>query len=322
MDKIKTLKNRKLNLDGSPRVRQITWKKIKKQKELVLMSIPFAIYIIIFAYVPIWGWTMAFQDYKIGRAFSEQKWVGFQHFTLLFGDERFLRVFRNTLAMSTINLILGFVTAIGLALLLNELKSQFFKRSIQTISYLPHFLSWVIAAGIVSTVLGSSGIVNEILMTIGIIDDPILWLSKGEYFWGIIGVSNVWKEVGWNTIIYLAAMSAISPALYEAAEVDGANRFHKMFNITLPGIRPTIVILLILSIGRILEAGFEVQYLLGRGMTMDYAETIDLFVLNYGIKIGNYSLASAAGIFKSVISITLIFVANNISKRLGEERLI
>lgn len=308
--------------DKPKKARQITWSKIKRQKELVIMSIPFAIYIFIFAYLPIWGWSMAFQDYKLGKAISEQTWVGLKHFKLLFGDDRFLRVLRNTVAMSSINLVLGFVTAIGLALLLNEIKNEFFKRSIQTISYLPHFLSWVIASGIVSMVLGSSGIINEILMTIGLIDDPILWLSKGEYFWGIVGAAGVWKEVGWNTIIYLAAMSAINPSLYEAADVDGANRFQKMRSITLPGISPTIIILLILSIGRILEAGFEVQYLLGRGMTMDYAETIDLFVLNYGMKIGNYSLASAAGIFKSAVSITLIFTVNNISKRLGQERLI
>lgn len=300
---------------------KIFFTKVKKQRELVFITIPFVIYIFIFAYVPLWGWSMAFQDYKLGKPFSEQTWAGLKHFELLFQDQAFIRVLRNTLAMSTINLVLGFVTAIGLALLLNELRHKFFKKAVQTISYLPHFLSWVIAAGIVSMVLGSGGIVNEVLMALNFIKEPILWLSKGEYFWGIIGAANVWKSLGWNTIIYLGAMTAISPSLYEAAEVDGAGRFKKMWHITLPGIRPTIIILLILSIGRILEAGFEVQYLLGRGMTMDYAETIDLFVLNYGIKIGNYSLATAAGIFKSVISIILIFSFNAISKKLGQERL-
>lgn len=295
---------------------------IKKQKELVLISIPFVIYIIIFAYVPIWGWSMAFQDYKLNKPFSEQTWIGFEHFRMLFLDDRFLRVLRNTIAMSSINLILGFTTAITLALLLNEIRNQFFKRTVQTISYLPYFLSWVIAAGIISTVLGTDGIINIVLLRLNLIQNPILWLSEGKMFWGIIGGSTVWKELGWNTIIYLGAMTAIDPALYEAADVDGAGRFRKMWNITLPGIRPTIIILLILSIGRILEAGFEVQYLLGRGMTMDYAETIDLFALNYGIRIGNYSLATAAGIFKSVVSVILIYSANSISRRLGQERLI
>ncbi len=305
-------------------MKQITWTRIKRQKELVLISIPFVIYIFIFAYVPLWGWSMAFQDYKPkpGMHFWDYPFVGLKHFKLLFLDERFLRVLRNTLAMSTLNLILGFTTAIVLALLLNEIKNVLFKRTVQTVSYLPHFLSWVIAAGIVSMVLGTDGIINVLLMKFHLVDEPILWLSKGKYFWGIFSLSTVWKELGWNTIIYLGAMTAINPALYEAAEVDGAGRLKKMWHVTLPGIRPTIVILLILSVGRILEAGFEVQYLLGRGMTMDYAETIDLFVLNYGIKIGNYSLATAAGIFKSVISISLIFMANGISKRLGQERLL
>ena len=303
-------------------MKQITWARIKRQKELVFISIPFVLYILLFAYVPLWGWSMAFQDYKLGKTFSEQTFAGLKHFKLLFLDERFLRVLRNTLAMSTLNLILSFSTAIILALLLNEIRNVFFKRTVQTISYLPHFLSWVIAAGIVSMVLGTDGIINVLLLKFSIVEEPILWLSKGKYFWGIFGLSTVWKELGWNTIIYLGAMTAINPALYEAAEVDGAGRFKKMWHVTLPGIRPTIVILLILSIGRILEAGFEVQYLLGRGMTMDYAETIDLFVLNYGIKIGNYSLATAAGIFKSVISVTLIFMANSISKKLGQEGLL
>lgn len=314
--------NKKVHLDTKTKKRKkITWAKIKQQKELIFISFPFVIYMFIFAYLPLWGWSMAFQDYKLGRSVFEQKWAGLKHFKLLFLDESFFRVLRNTLAMSTINLVLGFTTAIALALLLNEVKNKLFKRSVQTISYLPHFLSWVIAAGIVSMVLGTDGIFNIILVKLHLIKEPILWLSKAEYFWGIVGASTVWKELGWNTIIYLGAMTAIDPALYEAADVDGAGRFRKMWNITLPGIRPTIVILLILSVGRILEAGFEVQYLLGRGMTMDWAETIDLFVLNYGIKIGNYSLATAAGIFKSVISIILIFTANTIAKKLDQERL-
>lgn len=308
--------------NNSKTTSKITWVNIKKQKELILISIPFVIYVLVFSYAPIWGWSMAFQDYKLGKALSEQQWVGLKHFKLLFADDGFIRVLRNTLAMSSINLVLGFVTAIGLALLLNEIRKVFFKRTIQTISYLPHFLSWVIAAGIVSMVIGSDGILNIVLLKLHFIKEPILWLSEGKYFWGIVGASTVWKELGWNTIIYLGAMSAINPELYEAADVDGAGRFKKMWHITLTGIRPTIVILLIMSVGRILEAGFEVQYLLGRGLTMDWAETIDLFTLNYGIKIGNYSLATAAGIFKSVISISLILIANGISKRLGQERLI
>ncbi|OKP89582.1 protein lplB [Paenibacillus helianthi] len=301
----------------------ITWSLIKNQNQLIWMSVPLLLYIVLFAYVPVWGWTMAFQNYRPGRSFSEQEWVGFKQFKFLFTDDNFLRVLRNTLAMGMINLVLGFVTAIVLALLLNEIRKMFWKRIVQTISYLPHFLSWIIVTGIVATSLSiNDGIVNIVLMKLHIIKDPILWLSEGKYFWGIVGASHVWKEVGWNTIIYLAAIASIDPALYEAAEIDGASRYKKMRFVTLPGIKATIVILLIMSVGHVLEAGFEVQYLLGNGLVMDWSETIDIFVLKYGLAQGNYSLATAGGIFKTVVSVTLLLMANWTAKRLGEERLL
>ncbi|MCH1642005.1 ABC transporter permease subunit [Paenibacillus timonensis] len=301
---------------------RITWSIIKDQRQLIFMSVPLLAYIILFAYVPVWGWTMAFQNYKPARSFGQQEWIGFKQFKFLFTDDSFMRVLRNTLGMSIINLVLGFVTAIVLALLLNEIKNIFWKRTVQTISYLPHFLSWIIVTGIVATSLASDGIINDVLMRLHLIKEPILWLSEGKYFWGVVGASHVWKEVGWNTIIYLAAMAAIDPALYEAADIDGASRYRKMFHVTLPGIKPTIVILLIMSIGHILEAGFEVQYLLGNGLVVDWAETIDIFVLKYGIAQGNYSLATAGGIFKTVVSVTMLLFANWMAKRLGEERLL
>ncbi|WP_054943913.1 ABC transporter permease [Paenibacillus ihuae] len=301
----------------------ITWSLLKSQNQLIWMSVPLMLYIILFAYVPVWGWTMAFQNYKPAKSFGEQEWVGLKQFKFLFTDDNFIRVLRNTLAMGLINLILGFVTAIVLALLLNEIKKILWKRTVQTISYLPHFLSWIIVTGIVATSLSiNDGIVNIVLMKLHLIKEPILWLSEGKYFWGIVGASHVWKEVGWNTIIYLAAIASIDPALYEAAEIDGASRYKKMRFVTLPGIKATIVILMIMSIGHVLEAGFEVQYLLGNGLVIDWAETIDIFVLKYGLAQGNYSLATAGGIFKTVVSVTLLLMANGISKRLGEERLL
>lgn len=292
-----------------------------KQRALVYMSIPFVIWLFIFRYVPLWGWTIAFQDYKPARKFSEQTWVGLKHFRFLFEDDRFLQVLRNTLVMSTLNLVLGFVTAITLALLLNEVRQFVFKRVVQTISYLPHFVSWVVAAGIIQNVLATDGIVNDLLMKMGFIEDRLLFMGIGEWFWGIYGVSIVWKEVGWNTIVYLAAMTMIDPALYEAAEIDGAGRFKKMWHITLPGIKPVIVVLLIMNLGYLLESGFEPQYLMGNGMNIDYSENLDIFVLRYGINMGNFSLAIAAGMFKTVVSFILLFAANNIAKRLGEARL-
>ncbi|AEY64447.1 ABC transporter permease subunit [Clostridium sp. BNL1100] len=302
---------------------KITWNTLVKQKQLIFMSVPMLIYILIFSYVPIWGWLMAFQNYKPAKGFFEQKWVGLQNFKYLFKDDNFIRDFRNTISMSFINLILSYVTAIVLALLLNEIKNVFFKRTVQTISYLPHFLSWVIVTGIVATCLSTEGgIVNIVLVKLGIINSPINWLSEGKYFWGIVGATNVWKELGWNTIIYLGAITAIDPALYEAAGLDGAGRFRKMWHVTLPGIKATFVVLLIMSIGHVMEAGFEIQYLLGKGPVLDWSETIDIYVIKYGINQFNYSLATAAGIFKSVIAIIMLFLANNVAKRLGEERLI
>ncbi|WP_245946535.1 ABC transporter permease [Paenibacillus cellulosilyticus] len=299
------------------------FKRMRGQKQLMLMSLPILLYVLLFAYYPIWGWTMAFQKWRPGTPFSQQEWVGFKHFKFLFKDDTFLLVLRNTIGMSLINMVSGFVTAIVFAILLNEIKNKLYKRSIQTISYLPHFLSWIIVTGIVANALSvDGGIINVVLMKLGFIHEPIMWLSKPHYFWGIVGASHVWKEVGWNAIIYLAAITSIDPSLYEAAEIDGANRYKKMLHITLPGIRSIVIILLIMNLGWIMDAGFEVQYLLGNGVVVDWSQTIDIFVLKYGLQIGNYSLATAAGIFKTVVSITLIFAANTIAKRFGEDRLI
>lgn len=302
---------------------ELSWKTVKTQKQLIFMSVPILLYMILFYYVPVWGWLMAFQNYRPALEFTKQEWVGLQQFQFLFEDDTFIQTIRNTIGMSLINLVLGFSTAIILALMLNEIKVSFLKRTIQTVSYLPHFLSWVIAAGIVATSLSvDDGIVNIVLMKLSLIDEPIMWLSEGKYFWGIVGVSNIWKEVGWNTIIYLAAITSIDPSLYEAASIDGANRYQKMRYVTLPGIKATFIILLIMNVGHILDAGFEVQYLLGNGLVVDWSQTIDIFVLKYGISLGNYSLATAAGMFKTVVSVILVVIANHIAKRLGEERLL
>jgi len=297
--------------------------KLSRQQQLLFMSLPIILYVILFVYVPLWGWTMAFQNYKPQKSFFNQQWVGLYWVKFLFEDKVFLRTIRNTIAMSVINTSLGFITAIGFALLLNEVRKILFKRVIQTISYLPHFLSWVIVTGLVSQMLTTdSGAVNNAFIALGFIKKPILWLAEPNYFWGIIGVTYVWKEVGWNTIIYLAAIAGIDPNLYEAASIDGCNRYHKMWHITLPCIKPTIIILLIMSIGHILDAGFELQYLLRNGLVMDVSDTIDVFVLVYGLNHSNFSLATAAGMFKNLVNITLIFIANGIAKRAGEERLI
>jgi len=297
--------------------------KLGRQRQIFFMTFPIVLYVILFTYVPLWGWTMAFQNFRAGRSFSSQEWVGLYWFKFLFTDKQFLQTIRNTIAMSVINTSLGFISAIALALLLNEVRKILFKRFIQTVSYLPHFLSWVIVTGLVSSMLTlDGGAINNILMAFRLIKEPVQWLAEPKYFWGIIGVTYVWKEVGWNTIIYLAAMAGIDPNLYEAAEIDGCNRFQKMWQITLPCIKPTIIILLLMSIGHILDAGFEMQYLLRNGLVMDVSDTIDVYVVIFGLSRNNFSLATAAGMFKNIVNITLIFIANEIAKRAGEERLI
>jgi len=304
------------------------------QKAFFFMTVPIMVYVFVFNYLPLTGWAMAFQDFKPGAAVQE--WVGFDQFRFMFNGFReaapppgtpifnnmFFRVMRNTLAMSTINLVLSFSTAIFLALMINEIRQKLFKRVVQTISYLPHFLSWVIATSIISAFLAGDGMLNQILMALGIYDEPRLFRAEKETFWWIIGWGNVWKSVGWNTIIYLAAITSIDPELYESAELDGAGRFAKMWYITLPGIKSTILVLLIMSIGWILNAGFEPQYLLGNVLVRDYSETIDIAVLRYGIENYNYSLATALGMFKTVVSVILITGANQLSKRLAKESLV
>nr|WP_260405706.1 ABC transporter permease subunit [Paenibacillus sp. 598K] len=296
-------------------------KTLSKQKMLMLMSLPFLLWVIVFKYVPLWGWTIAFQKFRLARDLFDQTWIGLDNFRYLFQEPQFYLVLRNTLVMSSINLVLGFVTAIVLALLLNELRRVYFKRTVQTISYLPHFISWVVAANIVQTALAPEGIVNLLLLQMNIIDKPILFLGVGEYFWGILGATEVWKNVGWNTIIYLAAITSIDPAQYEAAEMDGASRLRRMWHITLPGMKPVIVLLLIMNLGHILESGFEAQYLLGNGMNVEYSENLDIFVLKYGMQMNNFGLATAAGMFKTIVSFIFLIAANNLAKRMGESRL-
>lgn len=297
-------------------------KRLVSQRQLVWMSVPVVLYVVLFTYVPLWGWTIAFQNYRPSRPFDQQQWVGLAWFRELFSDAAFLRVMRNTLAMSLINLVLSFFGAIGLALLVNEVTRSGVKRVVQTISYLPHFLSWVVVAALVTTMLASNGPVNALFEAMGIIREPVLWLGEPRAFWWIIGASHVWKDVGWNSIIYLAAIAAIDPHLYEAAQIDGANRYQRIAHVTLPGIRPTVVVLLIISIGYLMESGFEAQYQLRNGMNQDFAQSIDIFVVDYGLKLGRYSMATASGMFKSVVAILLLLSANAIAHRLGQERLV
>ena len=301
--------------------KRITWKEISRQKFLMVCAAIFFVYGIVFYYVPLAGWVMAFQDYKPKDGLFGSKFVGLEKFKFLFSDDVFLRDIRNTLAMGVLNLVTTFLMAIIFAILLNEVRNMFGKKLVQTVSYLPHFLSWIVVTGILHDALSSTGIINEMLVNLGILNSPINFFANPGYFWPIVAFANVWKETGWNAIIYLAAITAIDPSLYEAASIDGAGRWNKIKYVTLPGIKPTIMILLLMNVGNVLNAGFEIQYLLGNGLVQRVSQTIDIYVLKWGISQGDYAIGTAAGIFKSAVSIILIMIANQIAKRNGEERL-
>ena len=294
---------------------------MKKQCFLMIVSFFMVVYGIIFYYWPLTGWIMAFQNYKPKKGLLGSKFVGLDKFKFLFEDDTFIKVIRNTFAMGVINLVSTTIMAVLFAIILNEVRRNWIKKPIQTISYLPHFLSWIVVTGILHVSLSPTGIVNDVLMRMGVIKQAINFFAHPKYFWWIVAFANCWKETGFNAIIYFAAITGIDPSLYEAASIDGADRLQKIKYITLPGIKPTFLILLLMNVGNVLNAGFEVQYLLGNGLVQSVSQTIDIYVLKWGISQNDYSLGTAAGLFKSVVSIMLIFIANGVAKRYSEERL-
>jgi len=295
----------------------------REQHQLLIMTIPLVILAVVFHYLPLWGWIMAFQDFKIARGISGSTFIGLEKFQMLFQDEKFYNVLRNTLVMGVLTLISGFVGAISLAILLNEVRFSLFKRTIQTITYIPHFVSWVVIANIVSILLSpDGGALNILLMKIGVISEPIYFMAKDTWFWFIHTVVSFWKELGWNTIIYLAVLTGINPELYEAADVDGAGRFHKMWHISVPSLMPTAFILLTLSLGWIIQSGYESQFLLGNSITIDYSEVLDLYAMRYSFQIGDYAYGTAISIFKSVVSILMVFSVTYIAKKSGYGRIL
>jgi len=297
-------------------------RRLADQRYLLILSVPFVLWLVIFKYIPLTGWAMAFEDYKPQNGFFSQQWAGLKHFRALFAAPQFYQAIQNTLGMSVLGLIFGFTTSIGFAILLNELRVLRFKRFTQTVSYLPHFVSWVIVANIVTSMLSPTGPVNEMLVGAGILKEPYNFMIQKDLFWWIVVFADVWKETGWNAIIYLAAITGIDQAIYESAEVDGANRLQKIWYITLPGIKSTIIILLIMSIGNIINIGFEKQMLLGNTVVATKSLVLDKYALDYGIGLFRYSYGTAIGIFKSVVSIILLLGANSAARRFGEEKLL
>lgn len=294
------------------------WKKFKKQYRIQAIMIPMSIWAILIFYIPIMGNIIAFQDYSIGKGISGSPWVGLKHFKDFLSNPYTLQLIRNTLAMSIMGLIFGTIAAISFALLINEINNRLFKKTVQTISYLPHFISMGVCATIFIQVLGRRGLINEMLQAVGVLDNAYAFLEQEHLFWIIMTIQIIWKEAGWNAIIYLAAITGISSDIYEAAQIDGASRLQRIRHITLPCITPTIIILLIMDIGKIFNGGYEQQLLMFNPSVMDYAEVIGSYVYKRGMGGAQYSFATAVGMFQSVISIILLVIVNKIAKKYSE----
>jgi putative aldouronate transport system permease protein len=279
------------------------------------MILPGIVYFLIFKYIPLGGIVIAFQDYNIFRGIAESPFVGWKHFINLFTYPDFLRVLKNTLLISFYHLLLGFPAPIILALLLNEVSNLRYKKTVQTILYLPHFLSWVIVAGMFINFMSPSiGLINKIIKQLGY--QPVFFMQEAKYFRAIIVTTGIWKEVGWSSILYLAALAGVNPELYEAAIVDGAGRVRQVWSITLPSLLPLIMILLLLRVGHILDLGFEQIYMFLNPLNRETGEVFDTYIFRVGLQGAQYSYTTAIGIFKSIVGFILVIGANQLSKKL------
>ncbi len=290
---------------------------IKRDYILYLLLLFPMTYIFIFKYASLYGVLMAFQDYNIFEGIGGSKWVGLDVFKYIFQQDSFFRALRNTLVLNFMDLVAGFPAPIILAILLNELRNVKFKKITQTILYLPHFLSWVIIGGMVTLIFSSTGMANTLLANLGF--ERIQFLSDKTNWLILYVIIGIWQNVGWGTIIYLAAITGVDKELYEAAEVDGCNRLGRIWHITLPGIKPTIVMLLILQIGRMVSIGFDRPFVIGNSLVSEYSDVISTFVYRVGIGSGDFSQATAVGLFQSVVGVVLLLAANYITEKLGEQ---
>lgn len=296
-------------------------KEANKSKYLLLMIIPAVVYYIVFCYIPMYGILIAFKKYYPKLGISGSPWT-LDNFRYIFGDEDFWRVLRNTVIIGFAKIIISFISALIVALLLNEIRMRFFKKAVQTIVTFPHFLSWVVVGGFVLNLFGRTGAVNDLISLAG--GERIDFLSDGKFFLTLLFSSDVWKEAGWSSIIYLATMAGISPELYEAADIDGASRIQKVFNITLPAIKPTAILLLILSVGGILSAGFDQIYNLYNPLVYDVSDILDTYIYRKTLYEGGLTAGegTAIGLFKSVVSFLLVISVDRIAKLCGERGVI
>ncbi|MEK4059887.1 MULTISPECIES: ABC transporter permease [Paenibacillus] len=296
-----------------------TWREYKKCRYLFLLLAPVMIWYAVFAYAPMYGIQLAFKDFRIMDGIWGSPWAGLKHFEFLFFQSPdFLRILKNTVTISFLHIAFGFPAPIILALLINEIRSSTFKRVAQSLTYLPHFFSWVILSGILITLLSpSSGVVNYLLQLVGL--EPVYFLGNPNYFRFTLVTSGIWKEVGWGTIIYLAALAGIQPEMYEAAVMDGASRWRQTLSITLPTILPVIILMFILRIGSVLDAGFDQILNLYSPATYSVADILDTYVYRVGLQNFQFSLTTAVGLFKNVIAFALVLTTNFISKKLGQQ---
>ncbi len=292
---------------------------IKRNKYIYIMLLVVVAWYVIFCYVPMYGAIIAFKDYSIGKGIFNSPWVGFKHFASFFSDINFMRVVRNTFLINIYDILWGFPAPIIMALLLNEVRNQYFKKTIQTLSYLPYFISMVVVCGIIVDFTSTNGIINQLLSNFGF--EKVNLLSKSEFFRTVYISSGIWQNVGWGSIIYLAALTNISPELYESAVIDGAGRWKQLIHITLPGIASTIIVLLILRMGSIMSVGFEKIILLYNPLTYETADVIASYVYRKGLLNADYSYSTAIGLMNSVINFLFLVVSNWLSRRYTESSL-
>ncbi|MBB3112846.1 putative aldouronate transport system permease protein [Paenibacillus phyllosphaerae] len=294
-------------------------KDLIRNKWLYIMMLPVLAYYVMFHYVPMYGAIIAFKQFVPAKGILGSEWVGFKHFREFFDSIYFFRVIKNTILLSFFNLLFGFPAPIMLALLLNELKSSWFRRVTQTITYMPHFITLVVVAGIIRYFTLSDGLINDVIAFFG--GERVAFLQQPESFRAIYVISEIWQQVGWGTIIYLAAISGIDQQQYEAAKMDGATKFRQIWHITLPGIMPTVMIMLILSLGNLMNVGFEKIILLYSAGIYETADVISTFVYRKGILEFDYGYSTAVGLFNSVINFTILLLANYFSKRVSQNSL-
>ena len=291
---------------------------LKNQMWLHIFVLMGVFWMFIFNYIPMGGIVIAFKRYRVIDTIWSAPWVGLDNFRDVFLDEMFMPVLQNTLGISILGLIVGFPLPIIFALMLNEMSNMKLKKFSQTVSYLPYFLSWVVLGGMMINWLGESGLFNEIMVNIGLIEEGQAWLAQKDKFWGIAISSGIWKELGWNSIIYLAAMAGIDPGLYEAARMDGAGKFQQIWHITLPSIKGIIVLFLVLSVSNVLNVNWEQMLVLQNPLTLERSEVLDTYVYKAGLIGGRFSFATAVGLFKSVVALILLFSANRITRKIND----